>query len=88
MLKRCPTCGRDMPDFHDFRIGERVRHMASRTGGEGTVTAIEDDGAVTVQFENGFGSGKPWSGTYDRNWFRCYPRGLVRASDLRKSEKP
>lgn len=70
----CQTCGREIIDFHPFKIGDRVYHAHTQSRGglaTGTVTAIKDDGAVVVTFD------KPgWCGEYDRLWFKSYPAGL------------
>lgn len=83
-MKRCPTCGRELIAFHSFKVGDRVRHAASSFGGVGIVAAIEDDGAVTIDFDMDSTHGKPWRGTYDRLWFATYPRGIVLQNPQRK----
>lgn len=53
-----------------FILGTRIQHM---NGCKGTVTNINDGGAVCVTFDEGDGR---WKGEYPESWFKLYPKGL------------
>lgn len=71
-----------MPDWHDFKLGDKVVHAISGAGNDkGIVEKIEDDGAITVLFVSKR-FGREWRGTYDKVWFRSHPRGIVHEIDF------
>lgn len=61
--------------FNDLTVGDRVKHT---TCGEGVV--IAKGVTVDVQYDHIGKNGRPWSGKYDRDWFRHAQASLYRLS--------
>lgn len=65
-----------MSSFDSFRKGDRVLHRDM--GERGSVVAV--GATVDVQYDRVGQRGQPWSGKYDRDWFRMRPDVLINES--------